>query len=439
MSLTRDLARLIRAKPVSDTDLQAAALFTLDAVANILGGRNSGPGRVLMSWAGEQGHVGGNRGGDARAMTFLMGGLCHILEMDDLHRASVVHPGCVVVPAVLAQSAAMAGPVDGVKALTAVLHGFEATTRVGMAVGPTHYKIWHNTATCGAFGSAMAAGLLLDLDEDQCVHALGNAGTQASGLWEFLDSGAMSKHLHAGRAAESGLTAAQLAKHGFTGPATILEGRRGFFAAACPDADPARITADPDAPWQVHATSIKPWPSCRHTHPAIGAAIDLRAAFAASGCGLDDIAGIAAETYPAAIEICDRQDVDSVYAAKFSLQHCIAAALAFDRVDFDSFEAGPRDHLADLRRRITPEISDDFAGRYPRSWGCGLKAVMRDGTTFEAECTDAKGDPEAALDRDEMVAKARMLLRHGDVPMPDNVIDSVLAMADGGPAPQLVV
>lgn len=439
MSLTRELARLIRAKPVTAADLDAAALFTLDAVANILGGRNSIPGRILLGWAAEQGYVDGNHAGDARALTFLMGGLCHILEVDDLHRASVVHPGCVVIPAVMAQCAAIDEQVDGVKALTAVLHGFEATTRVGMAVGPAHYRIWHNTATCGAFGSAMAAGLLFDLDEDQCVHALGNAGTQASGLWEFLDSGAMSKHLHAGRAAEAGLTSAQLARHGFTGSETILEGPRGFFAAACPDADPAKVTADPDAPWQVHATSIKPWPSCRHTHPAIGAATDLRAAVTAAGYGLDDIAEITAETYPAAIEICDREAVDSIYAAKFSLQHCIASALVFDQVDFDSFEAGPRDSLSGLRARIKPVTEKGFAGRYPRNWGCGLTAVMRDGATLRATCSDAKGDPEAALDREEMIAKARMLLNHGELTEPDRMIEAVLAMANGAAVPRLPV
>ena len=271
MSLSRDLVRLIRSKPVTQGDLDTAALFTLDAVANIMAGRNSDPGRRLLSWARTTGVAGGN----ARDLSFLWGGLCHILEVDDLHRASVVHPGCVVVPAVwahlMASGDGSTSEISGEKVLTAILHGFEATTRVGMAVGPSHYKIWHNTATCGAFGSAMAVATLLDLTEDQCVHALGNAGTQAAGLWEFLDSGAMSKHLHAGHAAQSGLTSAQLAAVDFTGPETILEGDRGFFRAACPDATPALVTADPEADWQLALTSIKPWavlpshPSCHRS------------------------------------------------------------------------------------------------------------------------------------------------------------------------------
>ncbi len=107
------------------------------------------------------------------------------------------------------------------------------------------------------------------------MHALGNAGTQSSGLWQFIETGAMSKHLHAGRAAEAGVTAAELAALGFTGPPAILEGAKGLFAGACPDADPDAVTRDPNAPWQLRATSIKPWPCCRHTHPAIDAAIEL--------------------------------------------------------------------------------------------------------------------------------------------------------------------
>jgi 2-methylcitrate dehydratase PrpD len=179
--------------------------------------------------------------------------------MDDLHRASVTHPGCVVVPAALAIG--LQTRCSGPALLDAILRGYEAVARIGMAVGPAHYRIWHSTATCGPFGAAMAAADLLGLDDSQTVHALGNAGTQSSGLWQFIETGAMSKHLHAGRAAEAGVTAAELAALGFTGPPAILEGAKGLFAGACPDADPDAVTRDPSAPWQLRATSIKPWPS----------------------------------------------------------------------------------------------------------------------------------------------------------------------------------
>lgn len=141
--------------------------------------------------------------------------------------------------------------------------------------GRRHYRIWHNTATCGPYGSAMAAASLLGLSEEQTVDALGNAGSQSAGLWEFLDTGAETKHLHAGRGAEVGVVAATQAAHGFTGAPTILEGPRGFFKATCPDPDTSPLVPDDSDPWQLHLTSIKPWPSCRHTHPAIDCALTL--------------------------------------------------------------------------------------------------------------------------------------------------------------------
>jgi len=341
----------------------------------------------------------------------------------------VLHPGCVVIPASLTLAHDLG--VQGHKFLTSVLWGFEAACRVGMVVGPAHYRIWHNTATCGPFGSAMASAYLLGLSTAQTVDALGNAGTQSAGLWQFLETGAMSKHLHAGRAAEAGLIAATLAKAGFSGPPAILEGDTGFFRAMCPDANPAAVLGDPDAPWQLLGSSIKPWPSCRHTHPAIDAALELARLGA-----FDDIAKIRVETYAAAIDVCDRARPQSVYEAKFSLQHCVAAALS-GAVDFAAFEAPARARLAAAASRVTLERSEAYTGAYPRSWGSAVSVSLGDGRTLRRERTHAKGDPEAPLSRDEMIAKATMLLTHGGVAAPGELIESVLALADDGPLPVL--
>ncbi|MBL6942131.1 MAG: MmgE/PrpD family protein, partial [Rhodospirillales bacterium] len=408
-------------------DLDAAALFTLDAVANALAGRRTEPGKKLLALSERL-----NASADPGRMALLQGGLTHILEMDDLHRASVVHPGCVVVPAVFALAAETG--VAGIEFLRAVLQGFEATCRVGMAVGQEHYRIWHSTATCGPFGSAMAASCLLELDEDACVDALGNAGTQAAGLWQFLDTGAMSKHLHAGRGAEAGVVAAELADLGFSGPPQILEGQRGLFAGACPDANPAALLAGPGQPWQLHETSIKPWPSCRHTHPAIDAALELSARIAPA---LIDT--ITVETYQAALDICDRPVPDSVYEAKFSLQHCVAAALNMGRIDFKVFEKQPRSEMADCRGRVTLRASDPYLSAYPKDWGAAVTLTMTDGVRLSAVRHHCKGDPEDCLSPDEMRAKARMLLEFGDVGEPEKLIDDILAMAHGGPPPVLPI
>lgn len=396
-------------------------MFTLDLLANALAGRNSEPGRVLLSWGREQ-------GSDAGRRAFLVGALSHILETDDLHRASVTHPGCVVIPAgwVLAEDVGVRGRAF----LEAVLWGYEAVCRIGSAVGPAHYRIWHNTATCGPFGSAMAGARLLDLSADQTVDALGNAGTQSSGLWQFLETGAMSKHLHAGRAAEAGLLAAQLAKHGFTGPPAILEGEKGFFRATCPDADPSAVLR-PASRWLLHDASIKPWPSCRHTHPAIDAASELGARV-----GGRPVESVRVEVYAAALDVCDRPTPRTAYDAKFSLQHCVAAALSGD-VDFDAFEAAARSRLAPLTARITLVRSERYSDAYPAAWGAKVSVTLQDGTILSADRDHAKGDPEAALSRSELIAKARMLLAHGRIANADELIEAVLALADDGPLPNL--
>ncbi|MGI9374309.1 MAG: MmgE/PrpD family protein, partial [Hyphomicrobiales bacterium] len=406
-----------------DDDLQAAELFALDAIANIVAGCNSPQGRKILAWRND---LLGNRanegtlGLDAPRQAFVQGAFCHILEVDDLHRASVVHPGCVVVPALLALGQGQSRR----KVLTALLHGFEACCRVGMAVGPAHYKIWHNTATCGPFGAAMAGAHLLNLSEEQTVNALGNAGSQSSGLWEFLDTGAETKHLHAGRAAESGVIAAGLAAQAFTGPPAILEGARGFFKAACPDGDPEAVLAEPDAPWQVHLTSIKPWPSCRHTHPALDAAQKIRHDMLATGLSID-VDAVEVETYQAALDLCDREETPSAYAAKFSLQHTVSAALAFDEVVFDSFDESARGQLSGARKKVKVGTQTEIQQRYPAHWGTKVSVQHSSGQQFAHEVENAKGDPELPLSRDDMEAKAERLIHHAGIAEHSNIISAL--------------
>ena len=406
MSLTKDLVDLIRNKPIGKDDLASAAMFTLDALATAYAGSVTATGKKLIAWA-QSGDLDGKR------QAFLMGALTHITETDDLHRASVTHPGCVVVPAALSLGEKTGASAD--KILTAILYGFEAICRIGAAVGPTHYKVWHNTATCGPYGSAMAAATLLDLDREQTTDALGNAGTQSSGLWQFIETGAMSKHLHAGRACESGLLAAELAAHGFTGSPQILEGEKGMFAAMCADPIPDAVLARPDDPWQLRLTSIKPWPCCRHTHPAIDCALELHREL-----GGAEIQRIDIDTYQAALDVCDRPAPENEYSAKFSLYHCVSFALQNGEVKLDSFSAAARRQTSDLRKLTTLHVVDPFASRYPQSWGSGVRVTTQDGVAVEVTRKDCKGDPELALDESEMRFKAINLMRYAGLDETDS-------------------
>lgn len=399
MSLTGDLITLIRSKQVRGEDLELASLCLLDTVASACAGSATPVGRLLRDWAE-------NFPRDRKRDALLMGALSHITETDDLHRASVTHPGCVVVPAILALARPLSA--SGSDLLRAMLCGYEAMCRIGSAVGPAHYRVWHNTATCGPFGSAMASATLLGLDDAQTRDALGNAGTQAGGLWQFLEEGAMSKHLHAGRAAESGMLAAELAAHGFTGPAAILEGEKGFFAGACPDPAPERILEEAGSEWQLTQTSIKPWPSCRHTHPVIDCALELHGLLHDAAIRTVEI-----QSYQAALDICDCPAPSTEYQAKFSLQHTAATALLDGRVGLDSFDPSARARSQELCAMTTVQAKDPFHARYPDAWGASLSVTTAEGELLQTERRDCKGDPELSLGADEMRAKALDLMRSG--------------------------
>ncbi len=425
MSLSQDLIALIRSKPITAADLEDAALFTLDAVATAYAGSATPVGAILREWA-----LGGET--DLKRRVFLMAALTHITETDDLHRASVTHPGCVVIPAVLGLGETTVA--SGEQMLRAILHGFEAMCRVGAAVGPAHYRIWHNTATCGPFGSAMAAAALLGLDDEKTLDALGNAGTQSSGLWQFIETGAMSKHLHAGRAGESGLLAAEMAACGFTGPAEILEGKKGFFAATCDDPVPENLLANPGERWQLSLTSIKPWPSCRHTHPIIDCALELYGQLDGR-----DIERVEIKTYQAALDVCDYPEPETEYQAKFSLYHTAAIALLDGRVGLDSFDAAARERSQSLRRTVLIEIADPFKSSYPISWGAEVIVHTGDGGRLQTARKDCKGDPELALDTEAMRTKAMALFVYGGLDESDAraLCDEILSLPEAGQTPKI--
>jgi 2-methylcitrate dehydratase PrpD len=365
--------------------------------------------------------------GDTARRAFYFGGLSHILEMDDLHRDSVTHPGCVVIPAAWAIADELG--LGGRSFLKAVLAGYEACCRVGMAVGKAHYRVWHNTSTCGPFGSAMAAADLLGLQEDQAVWALGNAGTQSCGLWQFLETGAMSKHLHTARAAESGVLAALLARQGFTGPEHILEGEKGFFVGLCPAPVPAAVTAAPERPWELTRTSIKPWPCCRHTHPAIDAALSLH-----KQVRPDAVAGVKVSVYRAALDVCDRPAPEDHYGAKFSLHHCVAAALADGAVTQASFDGEARARLAALRRKVEVALAPAIDAAYPTGWGAEVLVETSSGQRLSAVRREAKGDPDNPVSADELLVKVRSLFAGGGATEQDaeSLVETVLRLPHDG-------
>ena len=186
-------------------------------------------------------------------------------------RSSIRPPWCFRPPLRLPQHLGASGR----DFIAASVVGYEVGIRAGEFLGRSHYRIFHTTGTVGTVAAAAAAGRLLGLNMAAMLHAIGSAGTQAAGLWEFLRDAADSKQLHAAKAAANGLTAALLARDGFSGARRILEGAQGMAAGMSSDADPAKLTDRLGRRWALMETSFKFHASCRHTHPAADALLRL--------------------------------------------------------------------------------------------------------------------------------------------------------------------
>lgn len=430
---SQQLVRLL-ARPVGPDDRNRAAWHVLDWVGCVAVGSLTPPGVALRAWARTLGagpcRALGGLSLDARDAALVNGAVGNILEMDDFHRAAIVHPGPVVVPAALAQAQALGASSECF--LDAVVRGMEAMIRVGASVGPAHYRHFHTTATCGVFGAAAAAGSLLQLSLPQMADALGNAGTQAAGLWQCRLEDTMSKQLHNGRAAQSGVLAAQLAKHGLSGAHQILEGPLGFWAGLCPDARPDAVTASPLGRWQIHDCSFKPWPACRHTHPLIDAALVLR-----KQIDVNRIRSIRVGAYRDAVLMCNHAHPNTPVETKFSLQHAAAVVLLRGEPVLDDFDLGAvrAPDVTALRQRVEIVEEPALTARYPEHFGASLSIALDDGSVWSEHRSDALGDTECPLSPEQLIAKARMLMEASGYSdrTSSQMVAACLALADNGP------
>jgi 2-methylcitrate dehydratase PrpD len=328
----------------------------------------------------------------------------HILELDDVHKGSTLHAAAPIIPAALA--VAEREHTTGESFILAVLLGYDAALRIGEAVNPDHYRFWHPTGTAATFGAAVAAGSLIGLDADQMQSALGTAGTQASGLWEFNADGAMSKHLHPGKAAFNGVIAADLAAAGFTGATRILEGERGFFRATTRSFDPTRVTDGLGEQWKVSENCYKMHSCCGHTHSAIDVALDLRQR------AVVGIKSVEIETYGPGYEIVKEANPRTPYAAKFSLAYCVSAALSEGCVNLEQFSAdrftqkGVRHPaIVGLLARTRVVVADDLTAKYPAAWPTRLTIELVDGTVLRGASDYPRGNPENPVTTAELEAK----------------------------------
>jgi 2-methylcitrate dehydratase PrpD len=404
-SLTERLAAHLR-RPVAESNRDRARLHLLDWLGCVVGARRSDVARVIG-------------GAPDEPLAVRAAFLGNVLEMDDVHRAALLHPGPVIWPTVLGGSDA---PMPD--ALDAAIRGYEAMITVGATFDARHYAFYHNTSTAGVFGAAAAAASLLGCSEGETVSALGLAGSVTGGLWQMRHEPVMAKQWHVAHAVAAGRDAARCAKRGVAGPRFILEGPQGLYAATT-EAPRALVLGES---WRLDEVSFKPWAACRHAHPAIDAALELRARGPLQG-------RIQVETYADALTFCDRPHPRSEAEAKFSIQHSVAVAALRGAPRPEDFSpeniADPQ--IAAVRHQVTLIEAAEFSDRYPAHFGARV-SVGGDSVAL----IDTRGDPERPLAREDVIAKALQLFAWGglDDAAAEQGVD--LALAGGGGAGDLL-
>ncbi|MGE5271874.1 MAG: MmgE/PrpD family protein [Thiohalocapsa sp.] len=341
---------------------------------------------------------------DALNAAFLNAVSANVLEYDDTHLGTVMHPAAPVAPGLFALAELRS--MSGRDLLHAFIVGVETSCRVGLAVMPTHYRRgWHITATCGIFGAAAACSRLIGLDVRRTAWALGHAATQSASLVESL--GSMSKSLGVGNAAKNGLGAALLADGGFSGPERPIEGRYGFAAVASDSVDLAQITDAIGERWEVLNNAYKPYPCGVVLFPVIDACLELRASHARVPEAIDRVV---VRGHKLMRERTDRPTVENGRDAKVSLQHSVAAAIIFGAAGLAQYED---DCVADAAVRALREkvvFEEDPAAPVESAT---VTIRLADGTEHREHVRHGRGTPGRPMSDAELDGKVRELASYG--------------------------
>lgn len=406
-------ASTLRYEQIPGDVLQRCKALLLDSLGNSLAGARSRPVLSMEKFAISMGPGGGpsevlisRRKTSPMFAAMINAASAHMLELDDVHNGAVLHPGTVVFPAILAMAQALG--VSGKALLTAAVAGYEVGIRVGEFLGRSHYKIFHTTATAGTLAAAAAAGRLLELSPDQMLDALGSAGTQAAGLWEFLRDAADAKQLHSSNAVVNGMKAAYLAQDGFTGAKRILEGAQGMAAGMSTDADPARLTDRLGTRWALAETSFKYHAACRHTHPAADALLSVMREHSLQS---SKIAHIVAHVHQSALDILGPiAQPATVLQSKFCMGHVLAIVALRGRAGLRELDACFADpEVLSLRGKIQMRLDEEVEACYPVRWIGKVTVTTTDGRQLDGRVDEPKGDPGNSLTQAEIEEKFSQL------------------------------
>jgi 2-methylcitrate dehydratase PrpD len=417
---SRELATFaanLRAADIPNDVMNRAEDLLVDWFGSAIAGKGSRPVETITQFAQSMGGFNNTNPGSAEILInrtssspFLAAlanaASSHVAEQDDVHNGSVFHPATVVFPAALATAQTIGA--SGEDLLVAAVVGYEVGIRVGEFLGRSHYKTFHTTGTAGTLAAAAAVGHLLKLNPSQMLHAFGSAGTQSAGLWEFLRDAADSKQLHTAHAASTGLMSAYLAQSGFTGAEHILEGKQGLAAGMSSDADPSKLTDRLGSRWTIAETSFKYHASCRHTHPAADALLQVMLTHHLKP---SDITKVETLVHQGAIDVLGPvTDPATVHQSKFSMGTVLALVAHYQFAGLQEFDQHFHDQaICAFRDRVTMILDPEVDGAYPQRWIGKVKVYLHNGEILEGRVDEPKGDPGNTLSREEITDKAMRL------------------------------
>jgi 2-methylcitrate dehydratase PrpD len=355
----------------------------------------------------------------AAAAAFINGVAAHGEDFDDTFEGGPVHAGVVVVPAVLA--IAEQEGLSGGRALLGMAVGIEVMCRLSLVKPKAIHKAgFHPTAVLGAMGAAAGVGAALGLNARQLTDSMGLAGSMAGGIIEYLTDGAWTKRMHPGWAAQSGLRAALLGRAGFNGPRTVFEGPHGllFGFGNSLDGDWSQLLEGFGERWWAETIAFKPYPCGTMTHPYIDCGKRLAATLKSRGIAVGDIDSITCETADGFVHrlwepLASKRAVPNGYAGKFSVPHCIAAAIVDGDVGLETFtdKAVADPAIRALAGKIGYVI--DPASEYPHNYTGHIRAVLANGVVVEDRQPHLRGGAREPLTRADIDAKFALNARYG--------------------------
>ncbi len=420
MTVAEELAAwAVRLRPedVPDPVRRAVGRHLLDGVGNSVGSRLHRavePALIVGESLGGPAEAAplGSRGRlSAPAAALVDGALVHGLDFDDTHAGGLIHATAVVLPTAFAVGQQVGA--SGADVATAAVVGYEIACRVAAAVPHGfHRRGVHATHAAGTLAAASVAARLMGLDVATTVDALGVAGSASGGLLEFLDTGSSTKQLHPGTASMSGVLAARLAAAGASGPGTVLEGRRGVWAAlADGEPDVASVTKGLGDHWESTQITLKPYPACQLLHVTLDA---VAAALGGVRVDPDDIVEVVARVHPdSAAIVCEpaqnKTHPRSAYDAKFSLPWSVAALLVDGVVDVSTYapESIARENVSALAQRVRSPLTtaEVVAADAPGA----VEVRLNDGRVLAGAVPHSVGGPESPLDDSALDAKVARL------------------------------